>query len=211
MPTENTFQLAPLRRRFYGLAKLDPPWRYETYSDAGKGKSAEQHYECWDLERIFALPVADLADPAGMWVWLYATAPMLPQALECFARWGVTYVTMGVWVKMVKDGSRPTFGTGYALRNCHEPFLIGKVGKPRIHDKAIRSAILEPRREHSRKPELGYEYAARMAGPFPKADIFARQQRPDWDSFGDQLTKFNPEAVDYEPLLIADESANLAA
>ncbi|MEY9575928.1 N6-adenosine-specific RNA methylase IME4 [Bradyrhizobium diazoefficiens] len=188
----DNFALFPLVRRHYGLAKIDPPWRFETYSEEGKGKSAEQHYECWPIERIYSLPVAELAHPDGMWVWLYTTAPMLLEAIECFKRWGVTYVSNGTWVKMTKDGTRPTFGTGYVLRNCHEPFLIGKIGKPKVHDRGVRSAILSPRREHSRKPEEGYEMAERIAGPYPKADVFARQRRPGWDAFGDQLEKFTP-------------------
>src|ERR1700692_1248271 len=102
--------LAPLRRNHYGLAKIDPPWTFKTYSDAGKGKSAEQHYDCMSLNDIFAMPINDLAHPDGMWVWLYATAPMYDAARACFDKWGVTYCTQGVWVKMVNDMSRPTFG-----------------------------------------------------------------------------------------------------
>ena len=189
------FNLAPLKENHYGLAKIDPPWAFKTYSDAGKGKSAEQHYNTMTLEQIFELDVDRLAHPDGMWVWLYATAPMYDAARACFDKWNVKYVTQGVWVKMVKDGSKPTFGTGYALRNCHEPFLIGKVGKPRIHVRNIRSVILEPRREHSRKPEQGYVEATRMAGPYPKADIFSRQQRPNWDAWGNEVEKFNPQEI----------------
>lgn len=187
----DNFELHPLKRRHYGLAKLDPPWAFKTYSAKGKGKSAEQHYDTMTLEDIFEMPIEELAHRDGMWVWLYATAPMYDAARQCFDKWGVTYVTQGVWVKMTKDGSKPTFGTGYALRNCHEPFLIGKVGKPRIHARDIRSAILSPRREHSRKPDEGYVEAEKMAGPYPKADIFSREQRPGWDAFGFEVNKFN--------------------
>jgi N6-adenosine-specific RNA methylase IME4 len=205
------FSLHPLNPNFYGLVKIDPPWAFKTYSEKGKGKSAEQHYDTMTIEEIYAMEIAKLAHADGMWVWLYATAPMYDQARECFRRWGVDYCTQGVWVKMVKDGSRPTFGTGYALRNCHEPFLIGKVGKPKIHSRNIRSAILEPRREHSRKPELGYREAAKMAGPYPKADIFARQVRPGWDAWGLETTKFNSGQVGEPALITAGEPASQAA
>lgn len=193
MLLKSPFALAPLKRNHYGLVKLDPPWSFRTYSEAGKGKSAEQHYGCMSIEDIYAMPVEELAHRDGMWVWLYTTAPMLLEAIECFKRWDVTYVTNGVWVKMTKDGSKPTFGTGYVLRNSHEMYLIGKIGKPKINDRGIRSAILESRREHSRKPELGYEFAARMAGSYPKADVFARQRREGWDAFGLEVDKFNPQ------------------
>jgi N6-adenosine-specific RNA methylase IME4 len=194
MLLETPFALHPLRRRHYGLVKLDPPWAFRPYSAKGKGKSAEQHYDTMTLDDIFAMPIEELAHRDGMWVWLYATAPMYDAARACFDKWNVKYVTQGVWVKMTNDNSKPTFGTGYALRNCHEPFLIGKVGKPRIHARNIRSAILSPRREHSRKPDEGYVEAEKMAGPYPKADIFSREVRPGWDVYGNETTKFNPAA-----------------
>ncbi len=205
------FQLSPLLRHHYGLAKIDPPWTFQTYSEKGKGKSAEQHYECMSIDDIYELPIAELAHPDGMWVWLYATGAMYDEARECLRRWNVKYVTQGVWVKMTKDNSRPTFGTGYVFRNCHEPILIGKVGKPRVHARDIRSAILSPRREHSRKPEEGYVNAAKMAGPYPKADIFARQERPGWDAWGNEVTKFNSELVGEPALNVAGEPEILAA
>ena len=53
--------------------------------------------------------------------------------------WKVKNVTQGVWVKTTKDGEGLAFGTGYVLRSSHEPFLIGKVGKPKVHCRSIRS------------------------------------------------------------------------
>lgn len=76
MLLKTPFALDPLKRNHYGLAKLDPPWQFRTYSEAGKGKSAEQHYDCMSLDDTFAMPIDQLAHSDGMWVWLYATAPM---------------------------------------------------------------------------------------------------------------------------------------
>jgi N6-adenosine-specific RNA methylase IME4 len=47
-----------------------------------------------DLAAIKALPVAALAHPDGCALALWATAPMLPQAIEVMAAWGFTYKTM---------------------------------------------------------------------------------------------------------------------
>src|SRR5262249_26528998 len=30
----------------YGAIVADPPWTFETYSERGKGRSAERHYRC---------------------------------------------------------------------------------------------------------------------------------------------------------------------
>lgn len=51
--------------------------------------------------------------------------------------------------------------------------------------------IIAPRREHSRKPDEQYGKIERL---YPDADrkieLFARQQRPGWESFGNETEKF---------------------
>jgi N6-adenosine-specific RNA methylase IME4 len=57
----------------------------------------------------------------------------------------------------------------------------------------VREVIFMPRREHSRKPdELFHRIEQYCAGPY--AELFARQQRPNWDSWGDEVGKFNGKA-----------------
>src|SRR5262249_7891212 len=41
----------------YGAIVADPPWTFQTYSERGKGRSAERHYRCMTIEEIKALPV----------------------------------------------------------------------------------------------------------------------------------------------------------
>jgi hypothetical protein len=36
----------------YRVIYADPPWRFATYSDKGKGRSAEAHYDCLSIEQI---------------------------------------------------------------------------------------------------------------------------------------------------------------
>ena len=38
----------------YRVIYADPPWRFATYSDKGKGCSAEAHYDCLTLDQIKA-------------------------------------------------------------------------------------------------------------------------------------------------------------
>jgi hypothetical protein len=47
----------------YRVIYADPPWQFATYSDKGKGRSAEAHYDCLSLEDIKAFPVAAWAAP----------------------------------------------------------------------------------------------------------------------------------------------------
>src|SRR6516225_461224 len=45
----------------FGVIYADSPWTFEPYSDKGKQRSAERHYDTWPLEPIKTLPVQALA------------------------------------------------------------------------------------------------------------------------------------------------------
>ena len=184
--------LAALAGSDFTFAMSDPPWRMATFSDKGKEKkSAELHYDTMSLDDIKAMPMASVMAKDAM-LMLWATRPMFLQALEVMVAWGFSYVTQGVWVKQTKDRSGLAFGTGYVLRDAHEPFIIGKRGRPKTHSKSIRSVIMSPRREHSRKPEEAYAIAEALSGPDAKRlDMFSRQKREGWTAFGNETEKFN--------------------
>ena len=40
-----TFDYAPLPNKKYKVIYADPNWRFKTYSEKGKGRSADKHYE----------------------------------------------------------------------------------------------------------------------------------------------------------------------
>jgi len=72
-----------------------------------------------------ALGVASIAAPDSV-LFLWATVPMLPQALEVLVAWGFAYKSSFVWVK-------DRAGTGYWSRNRHEILLIGARGDVPAH------------------------------------------------------------------------------
>lgn len=134
--------LVPMR---YGRIIADPPWYFANYSAAGEEKNPVAHYACMDLDAIKALPVGHLAAPdCALLMW--ATFPMLPQALETMRAWGFTYKTGGAWGKLSKTGAKVAFGTGYVLRSAAELFLIGTIGKPKIRSASVRNLIDRRRR-----------------------------------------------------------------
>lgn len=143
----------------YSLIMADPPWDFKNWSAKGNGKSAKAHYHCTPLDWIKSLPVRDMAaDDCFLWLW--ATNPMLPHALEVMAAWGFTFKTAGHWSKKTKTGKQP-MGTGYILRCSGEPFLIGTIGHPKVAVRNVRSVIEGIAREHSRKPTEAYIEAER--------------------------------------------------
>jgi N6-adenosine-specific RNA methylase IME4 len=177
-----------LERHAYDAIMIDPPWRFALRSSKGEKKSPQARYACLSLDQIAALPVRDLARP-DCWLWLWATFPMLPQAIDVLDAWGFVFVTSGTWVKRGVSG-RLAMGPGYVLHNAAEMFLIGRLGQPRTASRGIRNVIEAPRREHSRKPDEAYTAAKALFGAGRKADVFACERRPGWEAWGEQADKF---------------------
>lgn len=90
----STWPFGNLRPLKYGVILADPPWRFQNFSAAGELKNPVTHYECMGLDAIKALPISQLAGPdCAMIMW--ATAPMLPQAIETMAAWGFVFKSAG--------------------------------------------------------------------------------------------------------------------
>ncbi|MFO1074849.1 MAG: MT-A70 family methyltransferase [Geminicoccaceae bacterium] len=186
----------PLQAGHYRAIYADPPWRFATYSDKGKGRSAEAHYDCLSLPEIMALPVAEWAAPDCV-LLMWTTDPMLPQALEVLRAWGFTYKTVGFyWVKLNKGKTPPWqerdlfTGMGFWTRANPEMCLLATRGHPRRRGTDVPRVLVAPRREHSRKPLETYERIERLVdGPY--LELFARATRPGWDTFGNQAGLFD--------------------
>lgn len=171
----------------FDLIMADPPWSYEMRSEKGYEKSPDAHYDTMSIEAIKALPVEALAGPNCL-LWLWAVGPMLPQALEVIRAWGFTFKTGGHWAK-VGDSGKQHFGTGYILRNAGEPWLIATRGAPKT-TRSVRSVIIAPVREHSRKPEKAFAEAEKLMPEARRLELFSRQQRPGWSVWGNEVDKF---------------------
>lgn len=181
-----------LKQNHYGLVLADPAWHFKLYNEvsgAASGKSAQSKYACMSLADIRALPVLGLCKPDA-WLFLWATGPMLDQQIEIGKAWGFQYVTLTTWAKRTKGG-KLNYGPGYVVRNRSDPLLIFKIGKPKFRH-ALESLFVGDMREHSRKPEVIYDICKWFVGTNqPCLDLFSRETRDGWDSFGDEQTKFN--------------------
>jgi N6-adenosine-specific RNA methylase IME4 len=167
----------------------DPPWRFMNYSAKGEAKNPVAHYPCMTLAELKAMPVAQLAG-ANSAIFMWATFPMLPEALELMAAWGFEYKTGGAWAKQSSTGRKLAFGPGYIFRGAAEILLVGTRGHPAWLSRSERNVWLAPIREHSRKPDCVVEMIERLAAA-PRLELFARQKRSGWDSWGDEVEKFN--------------------
>jgi N6-adenosine-specific RNA methylase IME4 len=178
----------------YAAIYADPPWSFRNWSAKGTGRNAVSHYDCLNLETLAALPIAELvADDCALFLW--AVDPLLDKAFELIRAWGFEYKTVGFyWVKQNNKGNGFFTGLGYWTRANPEQCLLATRGKPRRRGKDVRKLVVEPRREHSRKPDDVRERIERLVdGPY--LELFARETKPNWHCWGNQVGLFNQGAV----------------
>lgn len=190
-----------LPRRYYRVIVADPPWSYACFSEKGKGRSADRHYAVMGSLEIERLPVGELAArDAHLFLWV--TGPCLVRAMHVpiMRAWGFTPSAMAfVWLKpkrsalnsgnLVLDETLFAMGMGHTTRQNAEFVLLGRRGSPGRLSKDVHQLIIEPRREHSRKPDgLFHRIEAYAAGPY--LELFARERRSGWDAWGDEVDKF---------------------
>jgi N6-adenosine-specific RNA methylase IME4 len=143
------------------------------------------------LAAIKTLPVSQLARPDAVCL-MWATAPMLPEAIATMAAWGFIFKSAGAWAKQSSTGEKWAFGTGYCYRSAAEFWLLGTLGHPRQKVRNVRNLIIAPVREHSRKPDrMRSDIESLWDGPY--VELFARQSnsRNNWTFWGNEITKFN--------------------
>jgi N6-adenosine-specific RNA methylase IME4 len=179
--------------RRYGVIYADPPWSFRTWSLKGTGRSAISHYDCLDFPALAALPVAELAaDDCALLLW--APDPFLQRAFDLIRAWGFEYKTVGFyWVKLNaarKHDADYFVGMGYWTRANPELCLLATRGKPLRQAKNVRRLVVEPRREHSRKPDCVRERIERLV-PGPYVELFARETKEGWDCWGNQVGLFD--------------------
>jgi N6-adenosine-specific RNA methylase IME4 len=176
-------------RKRYGAILSDPPWHWRARSAKGTGRGAVAHYSVMDFNDLAAMDVAKYAaDDCVLFLW--ATDPMLPKAMELIERWGFVYKTVGFyWAKTTKTGSFHT-GMGYWSRANVEQCLLATRGKPKRLAKDVRRLLVAPRQEHSRKPAEVRDRIVRLVGG-PYLEMFSRESALGWDSLGDQAGLFD--------------------
>ena len=173
----------------YNVIYADPPSTFKTYSDKGKDRSPENHYNVMSLKDICNLPISKIANDNSV-LLMWVVDPLLDKAFEVINAWGFKYKTVGfTWAKTNKKSMGFFTGLGYWTRGNPEMCLLATKGKPKRISKSVPQLVVEQRREHSRKPDIMYNHIENLLeGPY--IELFARTQRQGWDSWGNQTDKF---------------------
>ena len=187
----------------YGAILADPPWAFNLWWGSRSNKTpagvpsqaTTPHYEVMREPELAALPIEAVAAKDCV-LFLWTCWPVLEWSMRVAKAWGFEYKTCGFcWVKgdalpLFPEDQRAYMGLGYWSRSNTETCLIYTRGHPKRLNADVRQVILEPRREHSRKPSCVYERIERLvAGPY--LELFARSTpRPGWTAWGNEVGKY---------------------
>jgi len=169
---------AALPEAKFGVIYADPEWQFEVRSEGGMDRAADNHYPTSGLDAIKGRDVGSLA-AADCVLFLWATVPMLADAIDVLRGWGFAYKSNFNWHK-------DRCGTGYWSRNRHEHLLVGTRGNvpaPAMgtqFDSSIEAAV----GAHSAKPETFYEIIEAYFPTLPKIELNARTARKGWARWG---------------------------
>lgn len=169
----------------YGIIYADPPWSYQQKRLQG---AAEHHYKTMTIESICQLPISKIAAKDSV-LFLWATFPLLPEALHVIHAWGFQYKTVAfVWLKQNKKTPSWFYGLGFWTRGNAEICLLAVKGHPKRKAANIHQFIISPIEEHSKKPDIVREKIISLMDDLPRIELFARQQTPGWDVWGNEVS-----------------------
>jgi N6-adenosine-specific RNA methylase IME4 len=162
----------------FGVIYADPPWNYSLDYE-GSSRSISNQYDTMTIDAICSMDVPAEKDCI---LYLWATAPLLPEALQVISAWGFNYKSCAVWDKVA-------MGMGYWFRGQHELLLVGVRGRVTSPPSSLRvpSVLRCHRGRHSAKPEQVRHWIEQWYPNTPKLEMFSRLKRPGWEVFGNQI------------------------
>jgi N6-adenosine-specific RNA methylase IME4 len=162
-------------------------WRDKT-SEKGKHDEKEKLYPTMSIEEMKCLPIKESTDKDAV-LFMWTTDNHLPHALEVIKAWGFSYSTIGfVWEKQTCKGNPVNMLAPWTLKSCELCILATKGSPMKLRkDKTIRQLVKAERIRHSQKPQEVADRIVRMFPDCTRIELFARDAKPGWDVWGNEI------------------------
>ena len=177
-------EIIDLPNKKYKIIVVDPPWNINKLTHRARPNQIKMDYKVMSLDDISNLPISKIAD-LNSWCFLWTTQKYLYDAREIIEKWRFKYLLLMTWKKVngISEGM-PLFG----FRWNSEFVVVGYKGKVTLWVKQkplIKTCFEGVNIRHSQKPSEFYN-CIKVLGE-PRIDLFARQKREGYDSWGDEI------------------------
>ena len=100
----------------------------------------------------------------------------------------VKYKTLAfLWLKQNRKADSWFYGMGFWTRSNAEVCLLATRGHPKRQCAGIHQFVISHIEQHSRKPDEVRDKIVKLMGDQPRVELFARQQTPGWDVWGNEV------------------------
>jgi N6-adenosine-specific RNA methylase IME4 len=166
----------------YKTILADPPWELSMAGARKRAKEAVKPealaYPTMTTDAICALGVGDLADD-DCHLWLWTTNQHLEDGFKVMRAWGFKYLAPIHWLKPSGQGNWFIHRTQTILFGYRQRCMFSMA---RYVPNFFKTG--DPKR-HSQKPEESFALIESIS-PGPRLELFARQNRPGWDAWGNE-------------------------
>lgn len=172
-----------VKRGTYAAIVIDPPWEVQDIEREVRPRQVGWDYPTMTEAELAAFKPMRKLPNSDCHLYLWTTHKHLPAAFRLARAWGFNYQCLMTWRKNV--GITP-----YSWMYSTEHVLFCRRGSLDLLELGKRLDFEAPVREHSRKPDEFYELV-RHVSPGPRLDVFSRESRPGFDSWGNEAGKFD--------------------
>lgn len=173
----------------YGLIYADPPWKQskggkKSVRENSSGKPLD--YPTCSLDEIKEhLRLATESTTENSILFLWTIDKYLFEAQQIAESLGYKLHARMIWDKVTG------IPAAFTVRYGHEYLLYMYKGKltPVAKDERgkIHTVFRERVTKHSKKPNIAYEIIERLYPDLKKLEMYARETRDGWDSFGSEV------------------------
>ena len=185
------------KRSRYDVLVIDPPWPKKKggLRDVRPRQGRELGYATLDAATIFALLDRDIFVQAKERhsVFLWGIDQFLHIGEHAMEQRGYRRHARLIWDK--GNGVAPAFSIRYTheyitwfYKSKFQPVSLETRGK-------FRTVLHEPARQHSRKPDILYNLIKLWYPTAACLDVFSRESRNGWESWGNETDFFHSEHV----------------
>ena len=177
----------------YGIIYADPPWPITMANprDSKKNLIPELPYKTMSVDDCFAAIdpfLAQADDKFNVFIW--TVDKFLWDAEQQMKKRGYKLHVRMIWDK--GNG----FPAAFTVRPSHEYLLWfykpGHLLKPRKEAQGKYTTVFyEPSTVHSKKPVAAYKMLEDMFPDVTKIELFARNSRDGWQSWGNEVGKYS--------------------
>jgi len=148
----------------YSVIYAAPPWQNDLADISNRAGKHSYSLKVSDIKKM-QVPAEDNAV-----LFMWATAPLLKEALEVMAAWGFKYKTSSVWDKKKA-------GLDFWFKGQHELLLVGVKGAFKAPEKVymVSSVHREAEKDQSKKPVYYNEIIERMFPDEKYLEMFSNQ------------------------------------